>query len=137
MYRLKLEAPLIGYESQNGWAITCIVYHGLPVYHVYHGIPCIPCIILWYTNLVFLFSVFAAAMVKRGCTDQVNGCGHLGGGLGGTLADFCLTARSKNCILASNLQARQQGFAFQQSYSSEQFSPRLQILNRRQPYSMV
>ena len=58
-------------------------------------------------------------------------------GLGGTMADCCITALSKNCSLASNLQARQQGFAFQQSYSSEQFSPRLQILNRRQPYSMV
>ena len=80
---------------------TLHVYHGILVYHVYHGIPCIP----WYTSLVFLFSVFAAAMVKRGCTDQVNGCGHLGGGLGGTLADFCITARSKTCSLASNIQA--------------------------------
>ena len=73
-----------------------------------------------YTSFVFLFSFFAAAMVKRGCTDQVNGCGHLGGGLGGTLADFCRIARSKNCFLASNIQAGQQDFAFQQSFSKEQ-----------------
>ena len=58
-------------------------------------------------------------------------------GLGGTMADECTAPFSKNCSLASNLQAQQQGFAFQQSYSSEKFSPRLQILNRRQPYSMV
>ena len=71
-----------------------------------------------YQFRVFVF-FFAAAMVKRGSTDQVNGCGHLGGGLGGTLAEFCRTARSKNCSLASNIQARQQDFAFQQSFSEE------------------
>ena len=40
-------------------------------------------------------------------------------GLGGTMAHYCITACSEVYSLASNLQAQQQGFAFQQSDSSE------------------
>ena len=43
-------------------------------------------------------------------------------GLGGTMADRCITALSKKCSLASNFHAQQQGLALQQSYSSEQIS---------------
>ena len=58
-------------------------------------------------------------------------------GLRGTMAHHCITACSEECSLASNLQAQQQGFAFQQSDSSEYSLPRLQILNRNGPYNMV
>ena len=34
-------------------------------------------------------------------------------GLGGTMAHYCITACSEECSLASDLQAQQQGFAFQ------------------------
>ena len=40
-------------------------------------------------------------------------------GFGGTAAHNCIAAYSKDYSLASNLQAKQQGLAFQQSYSSE------------------
>ena len=36
-------------------------------------------------------------------------------GLGGTLADRCITALSKNCSLASNFHAQQQGLALHSS----------------------
>ena len=40
-------------------------------------------------------------------------------GFWGTLAHTCITPYSKDYSLASNLQAKQHGVAFQQSYSSE------------------
>ena len=53
------------------------------------------------------------------------------------MAHYCIAACSEVYSLASNLQAQQQGFAFQQSDSSEYSLPRLQILNRNGPYNMV
>ena len=60
----------------------------------------------------------------------------MGLGLGGTMAHCCMAAYSKNCSLASNLQAQQQGFAFQWSDSKEKSSPQLQIRNRSEPYNI-
>ena len=37
----------------------------------------------------------------------------VGLGLGGTMAQYCITACSEKCSLASNLHAQQQGIAFQ------------------------
>ena len=42
---------------------------------------------------------------------QAKRFGFLGLGLGGTVAHCCIAAYSKDCSLASNLQAQQQGFA--------------------------
>ena len=53
------------------------------------------------------------------------------------MARFCITEYSKDCSLASNLQAPQQGIAFQWSDSSEKSSPRLPLLNRNEPYNIA
>ena len=58
-------------------------------------------------------------------------------GLGETMAPFCITEYSKDCSLASNLQAPQQGIAFQWSDSSEKSSPQLPLLNRNEPYNIA
>ena len=93
-----------------------------------------------YTHMpIFLFfkSVIAQLKLERSanvcvrmrfknCTNHTRtsaDMGRLGDmvwfGFGGTAAHNCIAAYSKDYSLASNLQAKQQGFAFQQSYSSE------------------
>ena len=56
----------------------------------------------------------------------------VGLGLGVTLIRWCIAPYSKDCSLASNLRAQQQGLELRWSYSSEKSSPRLQILNRNE-----